>query len=220
MRADHLSVLSRSPLLAASRRGLLAGLTGVVAGAVAASPQGADGKRKGKRKRKRKKRNKQDTPQTRTDAQCAAAGGSVQAVFSTPNGRVAQTFFAVRSGTLTRAEIQIENPPGFLGDFALQVAPTDAFGFPTNEVLASTFLPDGQAAEGFSTAVFTFPQPASVTAGVQYALVLSRPEVGVAWQARRDDGCAGRAFFSDDRTKPFQGAPLEFDLIFTTVVLS
>lgn len=159
-------------------------------------------------------------PQVRADAQCATANGA--AVDAPPDGRIAQTFTAIRSGVLVRAELEFVNPSGSQGDYFLHLAPLDAFGFPTNGALAATSDrvaqgPDGEAA----VQVFTFAQPATVVAGTPYALVLSRPEVGiVGWRGQLDNGCAGRAFSSGSRTGPFVGVGQNIDLVFTVFVRS
>lgn len=220
MSTDYLTALPRFLQSATSRRGLLAGLA---ASALAISPDGITAKKKRKRKKGNKRKNKdrpQDLPQIQPDAQCAGANGA--AVDSTPDGRIAQTFTAIGSGALVRAELEFVKPTGSLGDYILQLAPVDGFGFPTNEVLATVSLPSAQVPDGFPTVgMFTFPQPTSVEAGVQYALVLSRPEVGiVGWLGRLDNGCGGRAFSSEDRTGPFVGVGQNVDLVFTTFVVS
>lgn len=217
----HVAAMRRSLTSGFSRRGLLASLiatvTAVNAGDLAA-------KRKGKRKGKRKKRNKQDRPQdipqTRADAQCALQDGS--GVPSVPNGRIAQAFTAIQSGDLVRADLELSDSIGLLGDYILHLAPVDAFGFPTNAVLASASLPGEQVPNGvISVATFTFVQPAKVVAGTQYALVLSRPEVGIeAWVGRNDNACTGRTFTSDGLASPFVGFAQNIDLIFATFVRS
>jgi len=221
---DTLTALRHSLSPVPSRRGLLAGLgAAVLAGS--SHELAAKGKRngngKGKRKKRKQRNGKNDppaAPQARADAQCANPNGG--AVDGTPEGRVAQTFTALQSGELVRAELLFVVPDDSLGDYFLHLAPVDAFGFPSNGVLATASgpgVPDPNNTPTVQT--FTFPQPATVVAGTQYALVLSRPEVGiVGWQARLDNGCAGRTFASDTLTSPFVGVGQNVDLIFTTFV--
>ncbi len=215
MNADRFTALQRWLELAASRRSLFAGLA---AGMLAADPSGIAAKQKGKKKRK-KRNKKKDRPQTRADAQCAGSTGS--SVSLSPDARVAQTFTALRSGTLMRAELELSHSAGTSGDYFLQLAPVDAFGVPTNAVLADAAVASAQVPDGASTVRFPFPQPARLVAGDRYALVLSRPGVGPQWDARSDDGCAGgSAFVSADLTASFQALSPTFDFIFATFVRS
>jgi hypothetical protein len=203
---------------ATSRRGVLAGLSG---GVLAAGLFGRDEtlakkrRKRGKNKRKKKK----DRPQTRADARCADSNDSALGP-ALPDARLAQSFTAIRGGSLVRAELDMERG-STLGEYILHLAPLDAFGFPTNQVLADAVVASALIPDDATTVAFTFPQPATVVAGEQYALVLSRPEVGeLTWRGRQDDGCTGRAFASDGRTAPFQSADLAFDLIFATFIRS
>jgi hypothetical protein len=214
MCSDHFTALRHRLASASSRRGLLGGLA---AGLLMADPVGAAAKRKVKRKKRNKKK---DRIRTRADALCAESTGSSVALPS-PDARVAQTFTAIRSGTLVRVEVEISNSAGTVGDYFLQVAPVDAFGVPTNEVLADAAVASEAVPDGISRVDFPFPQPPKVVAGDRYAVVLSRPEVGPQWSGRSGDGCpGGRAFVSDDLTAPFRSLSLSFDFIFTTFVRS
>ncbi|MFN8662936.1 MAG: hypothetical protein U0075_13665 [Thermomicrobiales bacterium] len=217
MTISQLSADRRSRTLGSSRRGLL---TGLAATLLSAGFHDVAAKRKRKRKHKGRKRpdRPQDLPLIRADAQCTGANGA--AVTSSPDGRIAQTFTALQSGELVRAELLFVTPSNAPGDYVLHLAPVDAFGFPTNGVLATATLPGAPSPDGLPTLeTFAFPQPATVVAGTAYALVLSRPEVGiVGWFGRTDNGCAGRAFISDNRTAPFAGAGQNVDLVFTTFV--
>jgi hypothetical protein len=73
----------------------------------------------------------------------------------------------------------------------------------------------------FATLTFGFPNPATVVAGTQYALVLTRPgsdqleAIGTF-----DNPCAGRAFSSPNQTAPFVEDDEGFDMTFTTFVAS
>jgi hypothetical protein len=75
--------------------------------------------------------------------------------------------------------------------------------------------------DGPSTLSFAFANPATVVAGVRYALVLSRSGSGsLGWDGRNGDTCPGQAFISDDQTAPFDTSVGEVDLHFTAFVQS
>jgi hypothetical protein len=217
----------------ASRRGLLATLTG---GALTALPLGVagakpkHGKRRHKHKRKHKQKHKQGvvplppappTPVVRVDATCTGSG---QRFIATTNGnaRAAQTFVALTSGWLVSTEIPTVKEPGSNGDYILRLSPVDNSGVPTNVVLAESSVANASVPDGESTLTFTFANPASLLVGTQYALLLTRPGDGpLAWAGQLDNPCQGRAFESPDQTAPFGGEGAEFlDLFFTTFVLS
>lgn len=217
MNAVDLTALQGSLRFAVPRRDFLAGLTGLLTGVLAASPEHSEARRK--RKRKRKQRNKKNRLRLLVDAQCLKPSNGV-AVESEPSGRIAQTFTAIRSGKLVRADLLLSFTIDTPDEFFLHLAPLDAFGFPTNEVLAATSLLAAPSPTGDATMqTFTFQQPGTVVAGKTYALVLSRPEVGTGqWQGHFGNACPGRAFVSVDRTAPFTKVGFLADLIFTAFV--
>ena len=219
MHSDDLTAVPSSPPAAPPRRSVLLGLAGLAASALAINPDGISAKKGRKHKKRKKRGGPRDVPQTLEDAQCLQPNNGV-AVESEPDGRIAQTFTAIRSGELVRADLLLTIPTGSPDDFVLHLAPLDAFGFPTNQVLAATSLAAEPSPTGDATVqMFTFQQPASVVAGTTYALVLSRPEVGVeAWQGHFGNACPGRAFTSIDRTAPFTKVGFAADLIFATFV--
>lgn len=216
MHTDHFATLLRSLSPESSRRTLLAGLA---AGALAITPDGMTARKRRKQRKKRKNRGgPRDVPETLDDAQCLQPNNGV-AVESEPDGRIAQTFTAIRSGELLRADLLLTVPTDSPDDFVLHLAPLDAFGFPTNQVLAATSLAAVPSPVGDATVqTFTFQQPAKVVSGTTYALVLSRPEVGVRWEGHFGNACPGRAFKSIDRTAPFTKVGFSADLIFATFV--
>jgi hypothetical protein len=155
--------------------------------------------------------------QTLPDASCP---GPSSASYGVP-GRLAQTFTAINTGSLDRAEVEITNLSGpEPHTFQINAAGTT----PTESVLATATISDAAidavTPEGTNGRVnVVFPAPAPVAAGQSYALVLSR-EPGGHPSARTvpDANCPGRLFES------FGGpwAPVEIpaprDLVFTTFV--
>lgn len=210
----------------ASRRGIIAslarGLFAIGIGSVTVDDVEASKKRK-RRKRKNKKKDKNPRPSgpvTRADATCAASNRVVFSAFD-GNLRIAQTFFAVKSGPLVTAVILSSKEPGSDGDFVLRLSPVDASRVPTNEVLAEASVVAATVPDGVSTFTFAFSNPAPVVAGTEYALVLTRPGgTFVAWVGQSDTPCSGQRFFSNDQDKPFQPDPNVLDLGFTTFVKS
>jgi hypothetical protein len=215
----------RRPVTFTSRRGLLAAATAGLLAARQLAIGGAEGEAKKKRSRKRKRKNnrkKNDRTTIQTDAICPVGAGVNGGLASTDgNNRFAQTFTALKSGELVRAELLIFQFSSEFGDFILQVGTVDAFGVPTNEVLASTSVAGAGVPSGESTIAFAFARPATVAAGEQYALILTRPgSNGLRWQGHFGDTCGGRAFVSNDQTAPFEPLDVDNDFIFTTFVRS
>jgi hypothetical protein len=229
MDTTHLAALRRSLAAAASRRGLLAGLSGGVFASglfgpgvddVAAKRSG-DRRRKRKRQARRKRRKGQNQPVTRVDATCAGSEVGVL-VTATENERLAQTFTALASGPLVRAEVLINKPADSVGAFVLRLSPVAQSGEvfpPTNDVLAETSIANDAVPEGESVVAFAFANPFSVIAGTTYGLVLTRPGgESFAWVGGEGNPCAGASFASQDQTGSF--IDLGADLIFTTFVRS
>jgi hypothetical protein len=136
------------------------------------------------------------------------------------NFRLAQTFTPEIGGNLTTAQLEVVKPAASAGDWVIQVNAVDGSGAPANTVLATTTVPNASVPDGQSTLQATFANPATVTAGVEYALVMSRP--GGAqhrWNAREGNDCPGALFFSGSQTGPFQSASFPgFDGIFAVFV--
>lgn len=87
--------------------------------------------------------------------------------------REAQTFTAVNSGEVTRAQVYLStNRPG---DLTMQITTVDSSGAPTDNVLASTTIANLPGSKGNKPPVVTgtFSNPASVVSGRKYALILS-----------------------------------------------
>jgi hypothetical protein len=224
--------LLRELAAAVSRRGLFRALgSGEFTAAIAGSVTDSAAKKNGKRKKQRRKKKKGGaaapspppaSPVTRIDATCSR-GESPLPLDADDGGRLAQTFIPNSTGQLVRAELSIFKAVGTTGDYILHLAPVDAFGIPTNEILAVSSVTNASLpSSGVVTAAFAFANPALVVAGTQYAIVLSRQGPGLVWVARDGDSCGGQPFSSPDRTAPFVSTPFGslLDCIFTTFVAS
>jgi hypothetical protein len=135
------------------------------------------------------------------DASCAANLG---ATIEQPNGnqKVAQTFTALHTGVLDTATTAVTPRGGAVGDWTLEIAATSG-GAPSS-VLASATVPNTLATntQGFITG--TFANPAAVTAGGEFALLISRPGsngFGVALQG--GDPCPGQGYYQNSAGGPF-----------------
>jgi hypothetical protein len=126
-------------------------------------------------------------------------GPSTGQIGSGPDGRRAQTFIPQTTGTLVRGEAEIDKAGG-TADFVMQIAATDGAGNPTNTVLASTTIPNASVPTGITNLVGVFDAPASVEAGQQYALVVTRPPGSFSWRERSDNPCPGGEFSSPSQT--------------------
>jgi hypothetical protein len=149
------------------------------------------------------------------DANCP--GPETIAFPSGEDARWAQSFTALTSGSLVRAETEV-GKAGPAGDFAMQILATDAAGDPTNTVLASTTIPDALVPTGNSRISGVFSSPASVVAGEQYAFVITRPGEEFTVRDRGDNPCPGAEYLSVNQTAPFGGADTCCDLIFAVFV--
>jgi hypothetical protein len=222
MDINHVDTLLQSLKSAISRRGLLAGLSGGLL-ATRSAAHGGDEAAARKRRKRRKKRKRSDKKRavTRADASCPGPSAGIIPIASSGEFRFAQTFTAGRSGELVRAEIEILRNTATAGDFILRLAPLDSEGVPTNTVLAESSVRGAEAPEDPATVSFSFADPASVEAGITYALVLTRPGGDrFGWAVEAAAGCPGERFRSVDQSAPFetQGSGLGF--VFTTFVRS
>ena len=172
-------------------------------------------KRKHRRKRRKHRNDPQSTP--RLAASCSIAE-TLNFGLVAPQ-RLAQTFTAAASGNLIRAELAIEKEADSLGDYFLHLAPVDNFGVPTNDVLAVAPVTNQAVPAGTSTVSFSFPSPAALTAGVQFALVLNRSGTDLmGWRGVTGDQCGGLSFKSANQTAPFTSFGEGLDLIFRAFV--
>jgi hypothetical protein len=228
--------LRRSLVAAASRRGVLSGLTGgLLATGIFSLADDAEARRKGNGRNKRNKnknrnngknknnKNENKKAKTRLDATCSGAGEE-EAAHTAGEVRVAQTFTAIRRGELVKATIPVTSELDTETNFVLQLSPLDGEGIPTDEVLAeSTTRIDAPPDVSDLNFVleFDFADPFSVEAGVDYALVLSRPTgFEFVWRADLDNLCGGRVFVSRNPEETFQEFSGVVDLLFETFVRS
>ena len=151
------------------------------------------------------------------DASCAGPREFSFASMQGGNGRFAQTFASGATGAITAAQVDVTKQ-GTPGDYVLQINEVDDAGVPTNAVLASTVIPDSTVPAGDSLLSASFAAPAQVTAGEQYALIVTRPgSSGLRTGNRAGDDCAGRFFFSGSQVDAFN--PLDpYDLIFAVFI--
>jgi hypothetical protein len=151
------------------------------------------------------------------DANCPGPQtGSVSG--SAPNGRRAQTFIAVHTGTVARAQIVI-NKTATGGDFQVQILASNGLGPPLNGVLGSATIPDASVPLGLSTVDATFSTPPGVVAGQGYAIVLTRPG-GNIWSfgERGENPCEGREFASSTQTGSWAADDPFYDNVFQLFV--
>ena len=153
------------------------------------------------------------------DAHCNGPREMSFASMGGGNSRVAQTFSVGITGSLAAAAVDVTKQ-GTAGDYRLDISEVDGAGVPTNTVLASTTVSDPAVPAGTSVIEGTFTNPAQVTAGQQYALVLTRPgSSGLAWGTRVDNDCPGGMYFSDTQTAPFSFLGVSYDVVFAVFVL-
>jgi hypothetical protein len=134
----------------------------------------------------------------------------------TTSARRAQTFTALTTGSLVRGELEIREGVSTTGDYIMQIVTADGSGVPTNDVLASTMIPDASVPAGDVRISVTFDPSAPVTAGQQYALVFGRSGSGWILHIRDGNPCPGQQFFST--TDSWSLAPGEFDAVFAVFV--
>jgi hypothetical protein len=133
--------------------------------------------------------------------------------------RFAQTFTAATTGGLTAAQVDVRKQ-GTAGDYRLDINEVDAAGVPTDVVLASTTIPDAEVPAGESTITGSFGSPAQVSAGAQYALIVTRPASNVIQVGTRTgNDCPGQLFFSSGQTGPFSPLGETNDMVFAVFVL-
>ncbi|MGZ5347896.1 MAG: hypothetical protein ACXWGV_09915 [Solirubrobacterales bacterium] len=130
----------------------------------------------------------------------------------------AQTFTALGTGTLVRAEVEIGKAGAPGGDWVLRILATDGSGKPTGTVLAATTVPDATIPDGNSRLSGTFTAPASVVAGQLYALAISRPGANqMLVRERSGDPCPGQEYFSNSLANPWLSTG-PMDIVFAIFV--
>ena len=148
------------------------------------------------------------------DANCP--GPPNTAVDPDPGDRDVQTFTAQRTGSLLRGETEISKLGG-AADWVMQIVTTDGSGTPTNNVLASTTIANASVPDGDSRIVGLFASPASVVAGQQFGLLITRPGESYTLRDRSDNPCPGQEFFSASGG-PFMAEQPIFDFVFAVFV--
>jgi hypothetical protein len=134
------------------------------------------------------------------------------------DARIAQTFRAKHSGKLTVAQVSVRKDANTDHDYILEISPTDIAGKPTDSPMALQAVPESSVPTGQSSTVKAhFSSPATVVAGTEYALIVTRPGSGIVADGRTPDTCAGNAFLSNGQTGEFS-VEFNFDLLYSTFV--
>ncbi len=133
-----------------------------------------------------------------------------------PGDRDVQTFTPQRTGSLVRGETEISKAGG-AADWVMQIVTTDGSGTPTNNVLASTTIANASVPDGDSRIVGLFASPASVVAGQQLGLLITRTGESYTLRDRSDNPCPGQEFFSASGG-PFMAEQPIFDFVFAVFV--
>ena len=131
--------------------------------------------------------------------------------------RMAQTFVALNSGSLVRAEINVISSPGTV--WSVELLTVDSSRVPSNTpVLASTTTTS--SASGVTTIVAVFAQPATVTAGQRYALSIGINGGGVNSGVRTNEDCAisGSLWLRQAPGTTWQEFGVGNDMVFATFV--
>jgi hypothetical protein len=119
---------------------------------------------------------------------------------------------------VVQGRVEIQKPAPGTGDWVMQIYGTDNSGNPVDPALGTTSIPDAGVPIGDSTLIGSFPAPAIVQPGRQYALSVVR-SVGFLLRDRGGDPCAGREFASNSLTGPwFAVGSGDFDLVFMVLV--
>jgi hypothetical protein len=162
----------------------------------------------------------QASAQETLDANCPGPREFSFASMGGGTSRFAQSFTAGITGGITSAQIDVTKQ-GTAGDYRLDINEADAAGVPTNTILASATIPDTAVPAGNSIITGSFDSPAQVSAGQEYALIVTRPtSSGLAVGTRTGNDCSGRLFFSNTQTGPFGpvGPGDTNDLVFAVFV--
>ena len=163
----------------------------------------------------------QTAPQGNLDAKCQVE--TTQLLGFNPDQRAAQTFTAVASGKLTSAQVLVlKDISDGTADYTIKVAPVNASGVPTSEVLASATVPNSSVPNGRQTITANFDpaSAATVEAGRKYALVVQRGNNDAFLDVpyRTDNPCAGGSVYWSTAGAPFWQSDGNRDLVFATYV--
>jgi hypothetical protein len=150
------------------------------------------------------------------DANCP--GPSSSSVSFGTDSRRAQTFTALHTGIVIRAETEITKGQDG-NNFQLQILATNALGTPLNGILGAATIPNASVPLGPSTLSGTFQTPASVVAGQQYALVVTRPgDDGFTLRDRIGNPCPGQEFASNTSIDAFNPDDPAYDFVYQVFV--
>jgi hypothetical protein len=157
------------------------------------------------------------------DAGCPGPSNVVGSLSPLGDRREAQTFTAINTGALQRAQVLIRNISANDPDFLVQILATDGNGVPVNNALASATIPKTSVPTGITTLDAAFSPAAIVSAGQQYAVAISRPGANFlvpTWQipVRAGNACPGGTFFSFGPTDGWSPEGIDVDMIFQTFV--
>ncbi len=163
----------------------------------------------------------QTAPQGNLDANCQV--DATQLASFNPDQRAAQTFTAVADGKLTSAQVLVlKDISDGTADYAIRVAPVNASGVPTAEILASATVPNTSVPNGRQTITANFDPAgaATVEAGHEYALIVQRGnnDAFLDLPYRNDDPCAGGSVYWSTAGAPFWQSDGNRDLVFATYV--
>ena len=202
-----------------TRRRSLGVLATLGAGAGLADAASLDARKK--KHKKHKKRGGKTTPPPPPTGPVALADASCLATGSGTIGpRLAQTFRARRSGSLTSATVFLrKTEPGIAVD--VEIWSVDGSNAPTLPRLAGVTLTNVPVVSGGPSQPLTatFPGPATVVAGMRYALVVTEPSSSSFGLESSNPGpCPdGGAFYSFSPTGMLveSGGDLRFETVVT-----
>ena len=163
----------------------------------------------------------QTAPQGNLDANCQVDATQISSF--NPDQRAAQTFTATADGKLTSAQVLVlKDISDGTADYAIKVAPVNASGVPTAEILASATVPDSSVPNGRQTITANFDptSAATVEAGHRYALIVQRGnnDAFLDLPYRTDNPCAGGSVYWSTGGAPFWQSDGNRDLVFATYV--
>lgn len=157
------------------------------------------------------------------DQQQVDAGGAPAGAGTAGNNfdfTAAQTFTAGVSGRLTKVELFLERLDATTGALTVELRTVDGGGAPTATVLASSALPAASVSESAGAFVpVSFSVPASVVAGIKYAVV-AQTTTGTFYFVATSSGdkYAGGAGFIMSTENPGNWVGFGADLAFKTYV--
>lgn len=222
MHHSRVDALTRSLSTAHSRRGALLALLSGELGLRSLTETAA------KKHKKKKKRHRAGLPPAAppspppdpggptalADAACVAAG---EVAFGY---RLAQTFRALRAGSLTSATVYIAQNTGGV-DLDIELWSVDETNAPGTVLAGATIanVPATVFPGPPRPLTATFATPALVVGGLRYALVVTGPYFAWGWQGAEGDPCPeGQTYFKNDPANPWSSGGPVLDLQFDTTV--